>query len=474
MRLTRIVALFAGIVGCSSYAGTPGEPPAGSDAGPTAPPGCDTNADPKDAPACVVDGFGLFVDASNGKDDAAGTKGAPLKTIGAALGRSGKDGRIYVCEGTYAEHVTVTSNVALIGGFSCSNWTYAGTKARILPADAGVALRLRDVGAALISDFMVEANSGSEALPSSVAVALIFSAATFLRVDIVAGDGFAGVSQQKAESGALASSSPTANTLNGNDGGDGIGGPAQFCTCVGGGTSKGGAGGGNTANGEGGEAVQTSPDPVTALGARGLAADCRGASSIAARRGSNAPHAPAALGASRLGSVVNGEWTPGAGSSGKRGTPGQGGGGGGGSDGDGSSGACGGCGGAGALGGGGGGGSIGILSEGSQARLVASTLVSGAGGTGGVGASGGDGGAGGTGGSGGSGCTGGNGGRGGNGGAGGGGAGGISVGILFQGTAPTLEGTAVVNGTRGRWGFGGAPGVNDGMDGIAAPTLEAP
>src|SRR5262245_12347904 len=31
-----------------------------------APRGCDPTADPKDAPSCVVDGFGVFVDGTNG------------------------------------------------------------------------------------------------------------------------------------------------------------------------------------------------------------------------------------------------------------------------------------------------------------------------------------------------------------------------------------------------------------------------
>jgi hypothetical protein len=77
------------------------------------PVGCDPLAEPKDAPKCVVSEFGLFVDATSGADANAGTKDAPVKTIGGALGKLGAKNRVYICEGTYAEHVKLTSAVSL-------------------------------------------------------------------------------------------------------------------------------------------------------------------------------------------------------------------------------------------------------------------------------------------------------------------------------------------------------------------------
>jgi hypothetical protein len=68
------------------------------------------------------------------------------------------------------------------------------------------------------------------------------------------------------------------------------------------------------------------------------------------------------------------------------------------------------------------------------------------------------------------GCLGGRGGTGGAGGAGGGGAGGISAGILYKGTAPTIDGTTTANfvqGQAGLKGTGGVPGTNDGINGPA-------
>src|SRR5262245_43767316 len=51
-----------------------------------APEGCDPKADVKDAPKCVVNEFGVFVDAA-GSNDNPGTKEKPVKTITAALGK---------------------------------------------------------------------------------------------------------------------------------------------------------------------------------------------------------------------------------------------------------------------------------------------------------------------------------------------------------------------------------------------------
>ena len=92
------------------------------------PAGCDPSADPKDAPKCVVSEFGVFVDGANGADGNAGTKESPVKSISAALGKLGGKTRIYVCEGTYDEHVKLTRAVSLYAGFACGAWSYSGTK----------------------------------------------------------------------------------------------------------------------------------------------------------------------------------------------------------------------------------------------------------------------------------------------------------------------------------------------------------
>ena len=133
------------------------------------PPGCDPAADPKDAPKCVVSDFGVFVDAT-GSDGNPGTKDAPVKTIGGALGKLGAKARVYVCEGTYAEHVKLTSAVSIYGGFACGTWTYSGNKPKVAPTDAGYALQVLNVtSASTVADLAFTSISGTDASPSSIA-----------------------------------------------------------------------------------------------------------------------------------------------------------------------------------------------------------------------------------------------------------------------------------------------------------------
>jgi hypothetical protein len=108
-----------------------------------------------------------------------------------------------------------------------------------------------------------------------------------------------------------------------------------------------------------------------------------------------------------------------------------------------------------------------LLSD-AQLKIAETELAVSSAGAGGAGGLAGDGGGGGTGGVGQ--CAGGDGGKGGRGGAGSGGAGGISVAVLYRGTAPVLDPAtqeAIKVGEKGVRGEGGAPGVNDGPEGIA-------
>src|SRR6185503_5893816 len=138
MRRSLFLLVGASLIGC------PASPPddvcgygictdGGSGDGPgiDAPANCDLSKDPKDSPACVDDSVGVFVDATSGKDSNAGTKEAPVKTIGAALAKIGSFTRVYVCEGSYAEDLLLDSShdgVSLFGGWKCSDWSYSGGK----------------------------------------------------------------------------------------------------------------------------------------------------------------------------------------------------------------------------------------------------------------------------------------------------------------------------------------------------------
>ncbi len=443
----------------------------GGDGDVNVPPDCDAAAEPKDAPACVVDGFGVFVDATSGNDANAGTKAQPVKSIGAAIGNRAGKPRVYVCEGTYPEHVKLTAAVSIFGGFACGAWSYSGTRAKVAPTDPGYALHIDKVGDIVaIADVSFAAIAGSEAAPSSVAAFVNASPKVALRrVELIAANGAPGKSQTKAADGALMNATPTAGTLNGNSGGTVNGGLAQLCTCIGGGTSLGGAGGSINGDGSVGQMAQATPDPMIATGAGQSANDCAIAGP-AAKPGSNAPNATPGLGSKKSGALTEAGWLSELGANGTAGTPGQGGGGGGGAAGGGGSGGCGGCGGSAGQGGGGGGASVALLALNSPVSLIRCLLTAADAGPGGAGGAGGDGVAGGTKGArGGAACDGGNGGKGGNGGAGGGGAGGLSVGVLYKGTKPAIDAT-ITTGAKG--GAGTGPAGNDGVDGQKADSLE--
>jgi hypothetical protein len=113
---------------------------AGEGGSTSGPPACDP-----DAPAigCVLTpGDGIFV-ATTGNDSAAGTQAKPLKTIAKAVVMATASGKpIYVCTGTYAEHLRVSvDDLSLSGGYSCagSTWTYDATRATVAPATVGEA-----------------------------------------------------------------------------------------------------------------------------------------------------------------------------------------------------------------------------------------------------------------------------------------------------------------------------------------------
>jgi hypothetical protein len=493
---TTSLALFVTTLGClyacgSSTSGScdetatcapssGGAPDGGGDVvGPPA--GCDPSADPKDAPLCVVNEYALFVDATNGSDTNAGTRESPLKTINGAIAKVGAKPRIYVCEGTYAEHVKLTSAVSLFGGFACTSWTYTGTKAKVAPTDEGYALEISGVTArVVVSDLEVAAQAGTDASPSSVATFVSSSGdVTVVRSKLEAAAGFAGADGVAGTTGV-----PTPLNLIGNVGGSTMGGDEKLCTCSTGGTSKGGHGGNTGATGPdglSGETAQATPSPAGATGAGGTRAQCENASPVSGTRGSDAP-AAAQASSPALGTLDGTGWHPGDGASGTNGIPGQGGGGGGSytadnggtQNGGGGGGGCGGCGGSGGGGGKGGGASIALLVTGSGVKLVGAELIAANGGAGGAGKLGGDGQSGGNKGqAANSACVGGTGGTGGKGGAGAGGSGGVSAGVVYKGAKPTLDGaTTITTGTAGTKGAGAGTN-NDGLDGQKADTLEA-
>ncbi len=442
------------------------------------PEGCDLTRDLADSPACIDEGIGVFVDAAGGDDAGDGTRAHPFKTIGHAVASAGFKPRIYVCDGTYAEDVSLdgTTGVSLYGGLKCGDWSYDGQQPTV--GQGTTSLRMKGVSkSVVIEDLSFVASNATTAGGLSIA-ALVTGCAgvTFRRVAFSAGtamDGAAGTLTSNWSQVAQSDASIAGKNATGTSGGG-----AHACTlCADGTNSTGGAGGsGGLLTGSAGK------DGVPSLGGKapddgtGGAAGCK-----AGDDGASAQDPTRGAGASRLGVLSKDGWAPGAGVAGKNGGPGQGGGGGGGTDslssGGGGGGACGGCGGGGGGPGGGGGGSIGLAVSASDVTLIASRLAATTAGKGGAGVAGQAGQPGGYGGDGASpGCNGGNGGTGGAGGAGGGGAGGVSVGVLYAGTKPSLDDATLqaisVAALGGSKGVGGAPGLDDGTPGVAQPVVE--
>lgn len=444
------------------------------------PDGCDPAADPKDAPKCVVSEFGVFVDATSGADANPGTKDSPVKSITAAVGKLAGKTRIYVCEGTYAEHVKLTSAVSLYGGFACGSWSYSGTKPKVAPADVGYALEIGDAtGDVTVADLsFVAANAVDKGQSSIAAFVHKASKVMLIRSALEAGAGKEGTDGAGGSTGTItAVTGGGALNASGYPASGTTAGTIKTCTCSSGGTSSGAAGGGPAGAGALGMPSLGGAAPNDGVG--GLAStNCNAAEpNGGGNTGADAANVADAAKVTALGVLDATGWKPQAGAAGASGTPGQGGGGGGGRDGAGGGAGCGGCGGTGGVGGGGGGASVALLSVDSAVTLRTSTLIAKAAGAGGAGGAKGTGASGGGGQPGGAGatfagCAGGDGGKGGDGGTGSGGAGGVAVAVLHKGAAPMNDGSTLTPGSKGLKGTGGTPGSNDGPDGQQGDLLQ--
>ncbi len=465
---------------------------------------CDPTKDPKDEPCVLDSAYGVFV-ASAGGDAGAeslgsgatgpdGTAARPYTSIGQALANMAGKSRIYVCNGVYAEQVSITAAVSVYGGLSCGAgsagrvWSYVGQTAQVMAPPSAYALFVTGVqqGSVTIEDMSFAAIDATGPGTSSIAAFVASSPVRLVRVALSAGNGANGAdgAQNRNYTGAAptggsqVSSGPPGSGIINVTGGAGA---VNNCTLFG--MSAGGDGGlgcgsdGGT-SGLGSAGTATPPAPVTMAGRDGLPrgttlsvtgsaatlSDDPGADGVAGDGGVAAP-------AQDYGSLSAGGWVPSPGGDGSPGDPAQGGagatdplygqcgtssqsiGGGGGG--------AGGCGGGGGQGGGGGGGSIALASVASNVTLTACSLNTAAGATGGAGGAGQDGQAGAQGGdtsfpsAHAAGAFGGN-GAGGSGGAGG--TGGISVGVLASGSTIMMDDATTQNTRLGAPGAGGAAG----------------
>jgi hypothetical protein len=473
---------------------------------------CDPTQAPRDE-ACVLDeAYGVFVATpDNGGSDTVGdgSRGRPYASIGRALaslaGRAlaslaGKP-RVYVCDGTYAEAIALSSPTSLYGGLACprddagvAQWSYADAQAQVIAPQNAIGLVVSgDAGPISVEDFAVTApdaagqDDAGNGL-SSIAVFVNGASVTFRRCSFVAG------SADNGRDGITGANYP-ANAATAPDGGandGGAGGAGGSIVCTDGTSSIGGAGGSTNPGPPEGDGGTGASSPVAAASAIRNGAGGSGDDGVNGCRdgGSGADGVPgdSGLPVGSVGSLSSRGWTPSAASMGANGAPGQGGGGGGASALavlgtvlpylGGTGGGAGGCGGAGGTGGTGGGGSIALACIGSSVTLEACSLRTATAGNGGNGAAGELGQGGGVGGPvkrlsai----CGGGIGGNGAGGGGGAGGTGGISVCIVYRGTLPggsftCTAGIAGAPGSGGRGESGGANALGPGQPGLPGPA----
>ncbi len=166
---------------------------AGGSAGGT-PAGCV----PSENAGAVADACGVFVSSGRGDDTGAGTKGAPLATLGAALARAEESGarRVYACAESFGEAVEVPAGMAIYGGLDCANgWVWIGetTKTVVEAGPDAIALRLSSgEGTTRIEDVAARAADATVAGGSSIAVLVDGANAELVRCELTAGSGAEG------------------------------------------------------------------------------------------------------------------------------------------------------------------------------------------------------------------------------------------------------------------------------------------
>lgn len=207
------------------------------------PPGCDPAKEQKDQEACLNNEFAVFV-STLGRPDATGTKEAPVNTVKRALELvGGTKQRIYVCEGTYDERVSLKVPVSLYGGFSCEGGTWKANNSRPVfgrKNEQGFALDVGAAGAFEIVDLEFDAAPGSATSKNSIGARVVSSPGlTLKRVTLAAAAGAEG-----ASAGAAATGVRVPTDGKGIGGSTGAGGGPRACTCTIGGPTAGGQGGG--------------------------------------------------------------------------------------------------------------------------------------------------------------------------------------------------------------------------------------
>jgi len=164
---------------------------AGSDAGAGSdaalPPGCDETKLPTDDACVVNDAAGVFVSSSMGSATGDGTKAKPLASLDAAIAAAkAAHKRVYACADTYAEQIHLADGVDVFGYFACSSsWAIVQTAhAKVLaPASpAAIATNISDAtrveAVDLVAPDFTDESQSSIALVADHSPALTIKSAT--------------------------------------------------------------------------------------------------------------------------------------------------------------------------------------------------------------------------------------------------------------------------------------------------------
>jgi hypothetical protein len=168
------------------------DPRPDADAGPTPVP-----PPPPTKPNEITEQFGVFVSQS-GQSNASGTRTAPLASIEAAIERAKNENKkkVFVCEGSYAETLTLADGVSIEGRLDCASpdWKLDETKHVDLAAPSSPAIRATNITSATrIDGLRVASPDATTPSGSSIAVLAVDSnGLTFANGTITAGNAMKG------------------------------------------------------------------------------------------------------------------------------------------------------------------------------------------------------------------------------------------------------------------------------------------
>ena|GEM_PF-840523 len=185
--------------GCGSSGGTSSDPAAD----PVVPARADGTEDTPKAPAVggpattneLTDELGVFV-ALSGQPNAEGTHARPLSTIQAGIDLAKRVGkRVYVCNGTFHEAITLADSISVIGALDCTafEWRTGAPRTRIESPSSPAVTAVNITSATRVEGFDITSPNADQ--PSASSIGLLATHASGLVIattSIASGKGMNG------------------------------------------------------------------------------------------------------------------------------------------------------------------------------------------------------------------------------------------------------------------------------------------